>query len=109
MKVYVQFLTLDTQGEVCDLLGTDGVFVLDGRFKLRTWIFDALAQIERLKNVQPDIVGYKIVMADSFRNDGNCIHKWTNNLKIKAIRYRSVCRLYDARAGKSIEELKKLL
>lgn len=86
MKAYVQFLTLDTKNGVCDLLGSDGVFILDGRNKVRTWIEDAHIQRDRLKNVQPDIVGYKIILASDFRSKGTCVHEKWNQGKIEYIR-----------------------
>ncbi len=88
MRVYVQFLTLDTKNEVCDLLGTDGVHVLDGRKKVRTWIEDAHIQKKRLKNVQPRIVGYKIILASDFKSKGTCVHKGLNEGKIAYLKRR---------------------
>jgi hypothetical protein len=64
MKAYVQYLTKDTNGDVADALGSDGVFILDGRNKLRTWRIDADKRLHKLRNVQPGYIGYKIMKGD---------------------------------------------
>jgi hypothetical protein len=55
-----------------DLLGSDGVFVLDGRQKLHTWIRQAYKRIHALEQVHSNITGFKI-MSGNFRN-AKCIH-----------------------------------
>ena len=64
MKVYVQFLTTDTSGDLCESVGSDGVFILDGRNTLETWKADAEERIHRLRFVQTNIVGYRIMKGD---------------------------------------------
>ena len=68
MKAYVQFTIKDQ-----DLLGSDGVFVLDGRCKLQTWIDTAIQRATWLKPVQPHIDGIKIMVGNRFDNS-RCIH-----------------------------------
>jgi hypothetical protein len=86
MKIFVQFLTLNTKGEVDDLLGSDGVFILDGRNNLNTWIKDAHNRIKQLKNVQPEIVGFKIIKSTIPSFIGPVINEWKYQDKIKLLR-----------------------
>ena len=76
MKYHTQFLVKYTpEGEIQELLGSDGVYILDGRNHIGTMIKDSLERIEKLKNVQKKIVGFKIMKGPRF---GDCteIHKW---------------------------------
>ena len=76
MKYHAQFLVQYTpDGEIQELLGSDGVFILDGRNRFGTMVKDAVKRIDFLKNVQPKIVGFKIMQGSRF---GDCteIHKW---------------------------------
>jgi len=76
MKYYTQFLVrYGPNEEIRELLGSDGVFVLDGRNNLGTMIRDSMERIEKLKNVQPSIVGFSIIKGSRF-GDGTEIHKW---------------------------------
>jgi hypothetical protein len=70
MKVYVQFLTKALDGkEIIDLLGSEGVFILDGRNSLATWKADATERAYRMRKVHPTIVGWKIIVNDRFTDD----------------------------------------
>lgn len=60
MKYYVQFKKYNLANEISDCLGTDGVYILDGRNKLNTMIVDAFEQIYRLRRVQKGIIGFVI-------------------------------------------------
>ena len=81
--VYVQFEEYQTQQwndgkrrlETCtpylvDCMGSDGVFIIDGRNKLSTMINDCLERIERLKNVKQGIASFRIIKCDAIgRNE----------------------------------------
>jgi len=77
MKAYVQFFTNSTgyvQGTIppvfskdnikpVELLGSEGVYILDGRNSIDTMIEDAFLRIERLKRVH-EIIGFEIRKGD---------------------------------------------
>jgi len=79
MKAYVQFFTNSTgyvQGTIppvfskenikpVELLGSEGVYILDGRTSIYTMVEDALLRIERLKRVH-EIIGFEIRMGDFY-------------------------------------------
>lgn len=44
-----------------EALGSDSVFILDGRNRLATWISDMRQQARRLSKVQPHYKGFKIM------------------------------------------------
>lgn len=56
MKAYVQFMSKGRES-----LGSDGVFILDGRQKLETWKKDARKRKHQLRFVAPYIDGFKIM------------------------------------------------
>lgn len=72
MKAYVQFqreqnLRYNLAGGweevepyLQDILGTEGIYILDGRTKLHTMIQDTLARIKHLRFVQPSIAAFEI-------------------------------------------------
>lgn len=57
-----------------ELLGSNGVFILDGRYGLERMIFEADNRAEK----NADIIGYKIIVANSFLDNGRVIY---SNLK----------------------------
>jgi len=83
MKVYAQFFHNSTgyvPGSVppqfskdnikpIELLGSDGVMILDGRNKLSTLVVKATKR--QLKN---KATGFKIVKSDRFSNNGNVVY-----------------------------------
>ena len=73
--VYVQFLTLNTRNEPDTLCGSDGVFILDGRNKMETWVKDAFKRIHQLQYVQKNIVGFKIIKGH-LREKGETQYIW---------------------------------
>lgn len=89
MKYYAQFLTLSSgqkfnEGKMItvekfpvDALGSDGVFILDGRNSLNTMKTDAKKRIEQLKNVRT-FVGFKIMKGERFTNSKE-VYKQVNN------------------------------
>jgi len=74
MKYYVQF-THVRDNKMVDNLGSDGVFILDGRNTLRTMICDIMVRTDQLRKVA-NIDGYKIIKADRFTDEGTVIYEW---------------------------------
>ena len=70
MKYHVQFLqeSITCENEVVEALGSDGVFILDGRNSLATMIQDAADRMYQLRNIHK-YVGYIIKKGERF---GNC-------------------------------------
>ena len=76
MKYYTQFLVKYTpDGKIQELLGSDGVFILDGRNSLGMMCKDSIAWADKLKNVQPNIVGFKIMKGRRF-TESQEVHRW---------------------------------
>lgn len=67
MKVYIQFLTTGTKGNIIEKLGSDGVFMLDGRQKLSTWVKDGHDRAYMLRHVS-HLVGFKVMVGSRFDN-----------------------------------------
>ena len=77
MKYYVQFLTLSSgqkfsNGKIItvdkfpiEAMGSDSVFILDGRNSLNTMKIDAKKRIEQLKNIH-SFIGFKIMKGERF-------------------------------------------
>ena len=73
MKYYVQY-TQVRNNKVYEILGSDGVFILDGRNNLRTMICDAMIRMNKLRRVMsPD--GYKIMKGERF-DKSKCVYEW---------------------------------
>ena len=85
MKVYCQFKTLSTgyieksmppkfdnaYKKPTDMLGSDGVFILDGRNNLDTMINDCE---QRANKMLKKPIGYEIIKADRFTDNGNILY-----------------------------------
>ena len=76
MKYHLQFLQVIDE-ELHEILGSDGVFILDGRNNRRTMICDAQERIHKLRNVQR-IDGYRIMKGDRFSN-AVCEYEWVRS------------------------------
>lgn len=65
MKRYAQFLEW---GKTCnkEALGSDSVFILDARNRIEIQIADAKDRIDKLRNVQPQYIGYRIMEGSRF-------------------------------------------
>lgn len=74
MTHYLQFLVVN-QNKLSDLLGSDGVFILDGRNNLETMKADAQLRIHKLRFVQPHIAGYKIIKGARFDDNNPILYK----------------------------------
>lgn len=74
--VYVKFLTTDLQGKEVEAMGSDSVFIIDGRNTKLNMIFDGIARLNRLKNVHTDYIGFKIIKANIISESGTTIGGW---------------------------------
>jgi len=78
MKCYVQFTSV-RNNRVVDNLGSDGVFILDGRNTIETMKCDAMLQMNRLRKVA-SIDGYKIIKAERFTdNPRSIVYEWVRS------------------------------
>jgi len=89
MKYYVQLLTKQyckwdqEKMELVDLkkplvvegMGSDSVFILDGRNSLLMQIFDSEIYRSKMKRVHPDICGFRIMKGTSFLDDNKVIYE----------------------------------
>lgn len=83
MKNYVQFLEkkmvfspiegLTETDECSDALGSDGVFILDGRNSLNVMIDDARKRLEQMNNIK-SFVGFKIMKGSRFDDSNVCMY-----------------------------------
>jgi len=76
---YIQFLTKNNSGEIDDLLGSDGIMRVDGRISTSRQITYAHERKEQLKNIRPEICGYKIFKGDRISDN--------NHLKAEGLFY----------------------
>ena len=88
MKYYTQFYT----DENIEALGSDGVFILDGRNAIRTMILDSIARAYQLANVKR-FHGFEIMKGERFDNSVSV----SNYVEIKYPDEFYVKRGYDAR------------
>jgi hypothetical protein len=78
MKFYIQFKTLSTgypefteeSKKPIDLLGSDGVCILDGRLNIESMIYYAYEKISNHISKR-SIIGFDIIRANSFLDKGN--------------------------------------
>ena len=73
MKYFVQFLHV-RDNELHENIGSDGVFILDGRNTLNTMKCDAQERLFRLRNVSK-IDGYRIMKGERFTN-AEQVYEW---------------------------------
>lgn len=87
MKIYCQFLVMSTgyvSGSIpprfeesnkvpIDLLGSDGIFILDARKSIVNMAIDCKERIKQLYKVQNHIIGFRIYRSDRF-DSRNCIY-----------------------------------
>jgi hypothetical protein len=68
MKYYAQFYrhSYDTTSSKTEIIGSNGVYILDGRNKLLTMIEDARKRISQMKGVHSDIVAFTIHRGERF-------------------------------------------
>lgn len=78
MKYYVQFLQLNAKKELSEALGSDGVFILDGRNNLLTMTCDAIMRYHHMSKIHPEYCGWEIKKGDRFSNSVT-IKKWIHS------------------------------
>ena len=76
MKYFVQFLHVK-DNELHENIGSDGVFILDGRNTLDTMKCDAQERLFRLRNVSR-IDGYRIMKGERF-SDAEQVYEWVRS------------------------------
>ena len=75
MKYYVQFLDTDVPGHIVEAMGSDGVFILDGRNSMDTMTVDAITQFHRMNKNIHTYVGWRIMKGSRFDNS-KMIKEW---------------------------------
>jgi len=85
MKAYARFLVVQ-DNVLQELLGSDGVFILDKRKNLRGLVADIQMQIYRRRYVRPRICGYRIYFSKDFDNK-NIQKEWIRSGTV----YREKC------------------
>lgn len=65
MKAHIQFLTTNLNGETVEQLGSDGVYILDGRNKLQTMIQDGYNRAYMLRKIHT-FKGFKVKRVTRF-------------------------------------------
>jgi hypothetical protein len=83
MKYYVQFYRASDPTSKTEILGSDGVFILDGRNNLQTMITDAKRRIHQLKNIHDDIIAFTINRGERF-SDSRIVYDSNPELKIES-------------------------
>ena len=83
MKVYVQFYQMSTgydgnhfsesNKKPIEMLGSDGVFILDARTNIETMKDDVMARLQKLCKTR-HIIGYKIISATRFSDEGRVLY-----------------------------------
>lgn len=72
MKYFVRYQERKLNGKIDSALGSDSVFILDGRNKLETMVNDAWQNWIRKKSVT-SFCGFKIFKSPCF-DESNCIY-----------------------------------
>jgi fructosamine-3-kinase len=80
MKHYTQFLDF-FNGKIQEPCGSDSVFILDGRNTLETMIQDSKDRLEKMKNVHPTLIGFKVMKGERFDNSVS-VYSYTEELPI---------------------------
>lgn len=83
MKYYTQFYRPSdtTSNSKTEILGSNGVYILDGRNSLPTMIEDARKRISQIKGVHDDIVAFTINKGERF-SESHIIYDSKPELKI---------------------------
>ena len=69
MRFHVQFLEKNHRNEVVEALGSDGVFILDGRSNTPTMVNDAMQRLCKMrKHLHSSYCGWRIKKGDRFGN-----------------------------------------
>ena len=81
VKYYAQFMEYNLKGVLDLALGSDGVFILDGRKTLEHMIEDAKEQMHRLRFVQT--YSKFRIMKGNFRESKIVYKNYENQLEVK--------------------------
>jgi len=68
MKYHAQFLELNMANKISEALGTDAVFILDGRNSLDTMEIDTIKQFHRMNENLHSYCGWRIKKGERFDN-----------------------------------------
>jgi hypothetical protein len=79
MKVYAQYLTKDLNGNIVEAMGSDSVFILDGRNKPDTMINDSLIRMNQLRNIHPDYIGFRIYQGERIQDGNQSMYVFIND------------------------------
>ena len=74
MKAYAQFLVTNNN-ILMEAMGSDGVFILDGRNNLQTMKINSMLRMNKLQVVRPNLVGYRVYKSERFDNK-NLLCQW---------------------------------
>jgi hypothetical protein len=72
--VYTQFFTTNLKGDIDTALGSDGVFILDGRNNLTNMIIDSNDRYKKMKRIHDDYIGYKIMKGNRFDDNNQILY-----------------------------------
>lgn len=64
-----------------EMIGSDGVYILDGRHTLSNMISDCHDRMKKLKNLHKGICGFEIHRASKLFDDGRVIYSTVNKYK----------------------------
>ena len=68
MKYYAQFYRRVSDTAKTEMLGSDSVFILDGRNRLPTMIKDAEKRMFQMRNIHRSIIGFTIKKGNRFES-----------------------------------------
>ena len=94
MLYYAQFLEKNLKNDLVEALGSDGVFILDGRNTLKTMICDTMIRMHRLSNVKPGYVGYRIYKGERFSDNNQLVQQWVCS-GTEYNNYNEIQRMYE--------------
>jgi hypothetical protein len=82
MKRFARFFQV-INGKNMELLGSEGVYILDARNSTSTSISDCIERMNKLKNVHGNLSGFIIYRAERFSDTKNILTgKFFNNLEV---------------------------
>ena len=80
MRYYVQFLQLNTKGIIDTALGSDGVFILDGRNSLSIMVDDAFNRMYKLRLIHPHYIGFRIYKGTRFDDSNPIVYEYVKEI-----------------------------
>lgn len=74
MKWYIQFMLLNKKKDtILEAVGSDSVFMLDGRNNLETMALDGIEQMRKLQSLHPEYMGFDIIKGLRISNDNQVV------------------------------------